>query len=292
MKRTTRIIVNGVQYNRMEDVPEHIRDMLRDADGDGVPDIVREGRASGDAQVHTTRREWRGRIDDAPPEVRDALARMRAGDSSDPGVTHRVTVSHASTGGRIGDDDRRVLSATLEMNGWEPSYEGHDRITYRPGIGGAKFYLGGAGLAVLLSAILFIAEGWQNDPFHLAAHGLLWALAVLWTVSLSWMHISFLKDDVHGIVWMRGMRLLWPIRRRFPLGETSLHLTVSHRRPYRRPGEEGWHWHLLILAAGVAPVSMRVGFTAGRERPSGPPSDVRAHMEMFERIFRTAVHGV
>jgi len=39
-----KIVINGKQYDRLEDVPEQFRPLLKDSDGDGIPDIARQGK--------------------------------------------------------------------------------------------------------------------------------------------------------------------------------------------------------------------------------------------------------
>lgn len=42
--RKKKIVVNGKEYERLEDLPEHLRSLLKDSDGDGIPDIAAQGK--------------------------------------------------------------------------------------------------------------------------------------------------------------------------------------------------------------------------------------------------------
>src|SRR5262245_34223730 len=44
-KRVVTYTVNGVKYDRLEDVPEQFRVLFKDADGNGIPDIFESGDA-------------------------------------------------------------------------------------------------------------------------------------------------------------------------------------------------------------------------------------------------------
>jgi hypothetical protein len=44
--RKIKITINGKEYARLEDVPEEFRDLLRDSDGDGIPDFARQRKRS------------------------------------------------------------------------------------------------------------------------------------------------------------------------------------------------------------------------------------------------------
>lgn len=79
--RSFTIEINGVIYHRIEDVPEHYRHLFRDADGNGVPDIIDEARkTAGDAPVtvETRIRLGEGR-DGRELERRGLQALLRSG---------------------------------------------------------------------------------------------------------------------------------------------------------------------------------------------------------------------
>jgi hypothetical protein len=42
--RKIKVTINGKQYTRLEDVPEEFRALLKDSDGDGIPDFARQGK--------------------------------------------------------------------------------------------------------------------------------------------------------------------------------------------------------------------------------------------------------
>ena len=42
--RKIKITINGKEYARLEDVPEEFRVLLKDSDGDGIPDVARQGK--------------------------------------------------------------------------------------------------------------------------------------------------------------------------------------------------------------------------------------------------------
>ena len=42
--RKIKITINGKEYARLEDVPEEFRALLKDIDGDGIPDVSRQGK--------------------------------------------------------------------------------------------------------------------------------------------------------------------------------------------------------------------------------------------------------
>ena len=42
--RKIKITINGKEYARLEDVPEEFRALLKDSDGDGIPDVARQGK--------------------------------------------------------------------------------------------------------------------------------------------------------------------------------------------------------------------------------------------------------
>lgn len=42
--KKTKIIVDGKEYERLEDLPERLRSLLKDSDGDGIPDIAAQGK--------------------------------------------------------------------------------------------------------------------------------------------------------------------------------------------------------------------------------------------------------
>lgn len=42
--KKTKIVVDGKVYERLEDLPEHLRPLLKDSDGDGIPDIAAQGK--------------------------------------------------------------------------------------------------------------------------------------------------------------------------------------------------------------------------------------------------------
>lgn len=80
--RTVRYEVNGVEYDALDDVPEEFRDLLRDRDGDGVPDPpsfddmrrlmdklgagTRDDGTQGFSATFTSESSWTGAADDAP----------------------------------------------------------------------------------------------------------------------------------------------------------------------------------------------------------------------------------
>ncbi len=64
--RKIKITINGKEYARVEDVPEEFRALLQDSDGDGIPDVARQGK-----------RTWR---------VRGSVS---LGDASEPLDAHR-----------------------------------------------------------------------------------------------------------------------------------------------------------------------------------------------------------
>src|SRR5258705_495021 len=39
-----KVTINGKEYARLEDVPEEFRVLLKDSDGDGIPDVARQGK--------------------------------------------------------------------------------------------------------------------------------------------------------------------------------------------------------------------------------------------------------
>jgi len=49
--RKIKITINGKEYARLEDVPEEFRALLKDSDGDGIPDVAGKGRGRGDSRV-------------------------------------------------------------------------------------------------------------------------------------------------------------------------------------------------------------------------------------------------
>ena len=42
--KKTKIIIDGKEYERLEDLPERLRSLLKDSDGDGIPDIAAQGK--------------------------------------------------------------------------------------------------------------------------------------------------------------------------------------------------------------------------------------------------------
>ena len=42
--KKTKIVVDGKEYERLEDLPEHLRSSLKDSDGDEIPDIAAQGK--------------------------------------------------------------------------------------------------------------------------------------------------------------------------------------------------------------------------------------------------------
>lgn len=42
--KKTKIVVDGKEYERLEDLPEHLRSLVKDSDGDGIPDIAAHGK--------------------------------------------------------------------------------------------------------------------------------------------------------------------------------------------------------------------------------------------------------
>lgn len=51
VQQTTTYEVNGVRYDRLEDVPPQYRKFFEDADGNGIPDIVDQAKRDPDATV-------------------------------------------------------------------------------------------------------------------------------------------------------------------------------------------------------------------------------------------------
>jgi hypothetical protein len=41
-KSTSKLIVNGKAYSSMDDLPGHLRTLLEDKDGNGIPDFIEE----------------------------------------------------------------------------------------------------------------------------------------------------------------------------------------------------------------------------------------------------------
>jgi hypothetical protein len=82
LRESTRIVINGQEYHSLDEVPEHYRDLLRDDDGDGVPDVL-EGASTSRMQVarvvrngkttYTCNGKQFERIEDLPPEARRFL---------------------------------------------------------------------------------------------------------------------------------------------------------------------------------------------------------------------------
>lgn len=44
--KKTKIVINGKEYERLEDVPEQFRSLLKDSDGDGIPGIAAQGKTT------------------------------------------------------------------------------------------------------------------------------------------------------------------------------------------------------------------------------------------------------
>lgn len=42
--KKTKIVVDGKEYERLDDLPEHLRSLLKDRDGDGIPDVAAQGK--------------------------------------------------------------------------------------------------------------------------------------------------------------------------------------------------------------------------------------------------------
>ena len=82
MKKITKIVLNGREYDSVEQMPPEVREQylqalgaLRDSDGDGVPDVLQQSGSSNGVVEETF--VFNGRkynsLDELPPEVREMI---------------------------------------------------------------------------------------------------------------------------------------------------------------------------------------------------------------------------
>lgn len=179
---------------------------------------------------------------------------------------------------------------TREMMGWEPTEYDENRVVFRPGPRAIKSLLGYGALAAIVSIILFVG-GARGQPFALAIHAGLWLMAISWPLSIVYQRMEFVKDASGGVVRVRGQGVLFPLRRQFHIRQTPL--LLSRHKHYQTAGRSagathiGWNWTLMIM--GQPPMSMQIGYTAGREPPKQPPFEVRRILALLSNMFETPI---
>ncbi|MBN2450011.1 MAG: hypothetical protein JXR77_06460 [Lentisphaeria bacterium] len=280
----TRYVINGVEYTRLEDVPESYRELFADRDGDGVPDRLAKLAEEGRGYQVVRETVWQGRPEDIPADIRGHLFDGTSSEGK-PTVLRREIRRPASPSARAGFG----VHSPLEIRGWEPLPSGAGRLELRPGMEAYRVCWGIAGGVLVASLCLVLAGGWSREPLWLAVHGGLWLLALWWLVCPLWMRITLLRDDVHDTVWVRGMRALLPVRMHFPLQGTSLSAHAAYRQHRRSPMSNGWHWRIHVAAPGCKPLAAEIGFEPGRESPRRLPEHLRSLCREFATIFAAPV---
>ena len=134
MKKVTKIVLNGVEYDGVDQMPPDVRQqyqdlmsrMGQDADGDGVPDALQKPGSSNvvvKESITYNGKTYNSR-DELPPDVRAMLDQMP---QLQPGQDHsqveikttRVFPSHTSISGEWGPaDEDQPGGITLRLSWW------------------------------------------------------------------------------------------------------------------------------------------------------------------------------
>lgn len=136
--------VNGVRYERLEDVPEEFRTFFEDRDGNGLPDVVDQARDRGDAGrslkktvVHSEVRSFSGSLDDA-----DVTLGMLLRDRSQPAklvcARCQYDLSATPVESRCPECGMEVIATILELQRRATSSWRVDRGTLRSGLSGLR----------------------------------------------------------------------------------------------------------------------------------------------------------
>ncbi|MFP4057537.1 MAG: hypothetical protein ACLF0G_11775 [Candidatus Brocadiia bacterium] len=183
----------------------------------------------------------------------------------------------------------RHVAFTKEMSGWHVAEASPQRILFRPGWDAGKALVGTAALAAGLSVVFYLAGARGSAAWYIL-HVPLWLIAVSWPASLLYQKLELRKDAANGLVRVRGQGVVFPFRRRFPIGEVALHLArTEHRTSAGGTASHhvGWDWKLMVLAQ--PPLALLVGHTPGREPPGKPPLEVRRTLAAFCEMFEVPV---
>ena len=179
-----------------------------------------------------------------------------------------------------------AIISTREICDWDVVEETRDRLALRPGPAATSSALGYGALAAVLSFVFYLmgVRGGWGWLLHLA----LWLIAVVWPFSMLWQRISFTHAGDKVIV--EGITALRPYRKDFPVGATSLQLSMTRHteRRGRVSVHVGFNWTILIHGGNTIE-SMRVAYTMGTNPPGHIPPDAKKIVQALQNLLETVV---
>jgi len=193
----------------------------------------------------------------------------------------------ANLGIRPGQSTRIV--ATRDLLDWEIAGNQPDQLLLRPSSRTANSIIGYAMLAAGLSAFFYYMGARAGG--YLILHATLWAIAIVWPMSMLWQRASFTREG--DWVVLRGVNTLRQYRTEFPVGGTGISITVHRRHRTSSHGHShvvtGHNWHVILQGGGNFE-NLMVGYTPGSKLPGYVPSNVRRLVEKLQTLLDAPVH--